>query len=358
MNIDLNTSSILVHTWTWTPFRDVLKAVQCHDIKNIIIDSSDEWTIAHGFENPEFAELKNYCDSNNIKITVIVGAAEASYTDHIWVEGIADGINFIFLPYSFLVQSYGGSEKVLNNTPEEILINKNPSNLFASLVNLPHPHRCDMIDSLAEQKLLETNYYTWNTSTEEYEQPYSFKYFNEVVKHDRGGYKDTKDNFSYPDIEYFTSLFDLVIESTDSVVFFSEKTWKPIRLGKPFLLFGHQYLHRELRKLGFFLFEDVVDYSFDEEPNTLKRAKLLAAELKRLSTLDLEELSFRMKPNVLFNKNKAKQLALIHRLDRYGLIVKENSTFKHYTTYINDFNFIVYVETNNQNADKQIVSII
>lgn len=358
MTIDLKTSSITIHTWTWTPYEDILKAVKCHNIKNVIIDSSDEWTIAHGFENTAFGELKEYCIANNINITVIVGAAEANYTDHIFPEGRAEGIDIKFLPLSFLVQSYGGSESVLNRASRRLLTNNKPTNLFATLVNLPHTHRCDMIDSLAELNLLEKNYYTWNTSTKEYDIPYEFKYFQEVVKHDKGNYKDTRDNFSFPDEEYFTSLFELVIESTDSVVFFSEKTWKPIRLGKPFLLFGHQHLHRELRNLGFFLFEDVVDYSFDDEPDTLKRAKLLAAELKRLSTLDLEELVFKMKPNALFNMKKAKELALRHRLDRYGIVVRKDSTLTHYANYINDFNFIVYVETNNQNAGKPITSII
>lgn len=358
MIIDLDNSTVLVNTWAWTPFKDVLKTVQCHNIKNIVIDSSDEWTIAHGFDNPEFKELKIYCDHNDINITIVVGTAEAYYKDHIHPKGIADGINFIFLPYSFLVQSYGGSESVLNKTPDEYLKNYKPTNLFATLVNLPHTHRCHMIDSLAELDLLKSNYYTWNTSTQEYKQEYSFKYFNEIVKHDKGDYKNTRDNFSYPDKEYFSSLFDLVIESTTSVVFFSEKTWKPIRLGKPFILYGHQHLHRELKKLGFFLFDDIVDYSFDNEPDDLKRAKLLSAELKRLSSLDFEEVSSILRPNALFNKRKAKQLALEHRLDRYRATIQGNKVLNTYTTYINDFNFVVFVETHNQGADKQIVSIL
>jgi hypothetical protein len=63
----------------------------------------------------------------------------------------------------------------------------------------------------------------------------------------------------------------------------TEKTWRPLKLGKPFLVFGYPGMYKRLKKYGFILSNDI-DYSFDN--NTGNRFDLFCNEVERLVTLN------------------------------------------------------------------------
>lgn len=88
---------------------------------------------------------------------------------------------------------------------------------------------------------------------------------------------------------YFFIVNETLCDSID-FLFVSEKTYKPIRHGMPFLLFGACGILEHLRTLGFQTFAPYVDESYDREPDYLRRLRLFIKEIERLSALDEREM--------------------------------------------------------------------
>lgn len=99
----------------------------------------------------------------------------------------------------------------------------------------------------------------------------------------------------YPSWELRKSrALDLISETevTGDKIFFSEKTWKPIRAGQLFLIWGHYNSIATLRSLGFNVFDKFIDHSYDLEVDDSKRLKKCVQELKRLISLSDQEWNF------------------------------------------------------------------
>jgi len=105
------------------------------------------------------------------------------------------------------------------------------------------------------------------------------------------------------------SLFDECAESllylvTETVAtgrrhHLTEKTFKPIALGMPFVIVGTQGSLKYLRSYGFKTFGDIWDESYDNEANDQLRYEKIAALLKRLDSMDIDQ------KNALFNSANA-----------------------------------------------------
>jgi hypothetical protein len=66
----------------------------------------------------------------------------------------------------------------------------------------------------------------------------------------------------------------------------TEKTFKPIALGMPFIIVGTQGSLRYLRSYGFRTFGDLWDESYDDEPDDSRRIEKIAQVLKMLDGLE------------------------------------------------------------------------
>lgn len=66
----------------------------------------------------------------------------------------------------------------------------------------------------------------------------------------------------------------------------TEKIFKPIALGMPFMLLSTANSLAYLRSYGFKTFGDFWDESYDKEPDTCRRAEMIAQQLYRLDRLD------------------------------------------------------------------------
>jgi hypothetical protein len=106
-----------------------------------------------------------------------------------------------------------------------------------------------------------------------------------------------KDETDHPMHSCWLSLFDQSAESllylvTETVAtgrrhHLTEKTFKPIAMGMPFIIVGTQGSLKYLRSYGFKTFGDLWDESYDDEPDDSKRIEKIAHTLKLLD--DLEE---------------------------------------------------------------------
>lgn len=82
------------------------------------------------------------------------------------------------------------------------------------------------------------------------------------------------------------SLFEIVSETlAEGEQFYTEKTFFPIFLGKPFIMVNSKDALKGLRSLGYKTFSPLIDESYDEEPDTGLRLIKITKELARLNKL-------------------------------------------------------------------------
>jgi hypothetical protein len=96
-------------------------------------------------------------------------------------------------------------------------------------------------------------------------------------------------NIQHP--AFFDSYLHLVSEaSVHDKIFLTEKTWKPIASGQLFLIWGNAGIVDHLRRLGFDVFDDIIDHSYDSEPDHRSRLRMIHREIHRLVQVDFAEI--------------------------------------------------------------------
>jgi len=136
---------------------------------------------------------------------------------------------------------------------------------FVLLANQPRTSRCMILDKLSYLNLLEKNVYSWlkpESAT------YDFKYFNNKKKViDIKNYNTVSQWFLDIPIKAFKhTAWSVVLEcDADNISdgYLTEKTFIPILLRRPFIVFGSPNTNKLLKNLGFDIFEELIDYSFD-----------------------------------------------------------------------------------------------
>ena len=103
----------------------------------------------------------------------------------------------------------------------------------------------------------------------------------------------------FNDLKHHTSTVNIVSENTigndmnaqdDSFhITFTEKTIKPFVRGQIPLIHSYVGLQSKLRELGFDLYDDFVNYSYENESDSVKRLEMIVDEGKRLLYLDTEK---------------------------------------------------------------------
>lgn len=295
--------TLLIHVWEWIGEDLVIDTLQKLKPKVLILDCTTEFDFNPNIITSEFKQIADQVKEQKIKAFLLLGSlSDKSYRFDF--NKYLSSFTVKFFPTFFLHFAYPQLKYKYNQ-------HKAKEGLFYMQVNRPHVHRCILIDQLARFDLLESSNYSWNLTIQEY--PYSgeykFKYWKEESKIAKDNYISEK-NHSYkkPERSYFTSVFDLVSETTSECIFYTEKTFKPILLGKPFIIYGAKDSNKSLQDLGFKLYDNVVDYNFDSEKNDIRRAELLSRELVRLSKLPLQEIDKTMHSIADYNMNKAKEL--------------------------------------------------
>lgn len=189
--------------------------------------------------------------------------------------------------------------------------------LFISMNAQTHYHRCLLLDLLVKTGLFDkgaisfrwredettpmrTNFYKWK-----YWQPKRL----DLDDHDEGSFTSQ----GRIPIEYTRSFMQIVSESHHQAFFLTEKTCAPLFFNKPFLVSGCQGFHKMLEEMGFQLYTEIFDYSFDMLPNVETRNYNMLQNVVRLSKLSnsqLRELYIKISPKILYNRHHIQDLAL------------------------------------------------
>ena len=104
---------------------------------------------------------------------------------------------------------------------------------------------------------------------------------------------DPSTNGTSEEIRYYydRSLFNLTTETSffDSVVynkstlFQTEKAYKPVMYGQIPIIMGPPYIIQLMRNLKYDMFDDIVDHSYDQITDSIKRFNAIMAEVERLN---------------------------------------------------------------------------
>jgi hypothetical protein len=109
--------------------------------------------------------------------------------------------------------------------------------------------------------------------------------------------------------EHYKQTFLSLVPETlydNDVIFFSEKIWKTIAVGHPFMLVSSRGMLKKLRDEGYYTFGSFWDESYDNIVGLGDRIRHITLELKRLSKLSPEQLSdmrVKMEPIVKHNQD-------------------------------------------------------
>lgn len=103
-----------------------------------------------------------------------------------------------------------------------------------------------------------------------------------------GGTQDVLTKF------YSDAAIDLFVESVsenNSVIFPTEKTWKPVMVKKPFLGFSSKGYYEWMKSEDFVLYEELFDYGFDAIEDNEERYKSYFDNIIRISSMDISDLN-------------------------------------------------------------------
>jgi len=183
---------------------------------------------------------------------------------------------------------------------------------FCFLNNRPTKQRKELFYFFKDNQLLDLSYASYNNNSrrgymeDEIEQPYK-NFLEDKVHRDIG---PEVGNF-YP-VHNF--LFDVCAEtySTENYIGLTEKSIKPFLWGYIPLIYGPAGTYQYLKNLGFDVFDNIVDTSFDNESNHDRRMWRFQQEVLRLSKIPLTEYDI-VQLESRFNHNRNVYLKNVQR---------------------------------------------
>ena len=104
--------------------------------------------------------------------------------------------------------------------------------------------------------------------------------------------------------KFYKSYVHIVVETSVGNVFFSEKTYKPMKYFQPFIIIGALHSLKHLRSMGYKTFGNYIDERYDEEHNAQHRLELaIQASLDFINQKNLHEVMKEMYPIFEHNHN-------------------------------------------------------
>jgi hypothetical protein len=166
--------------------------------------------------------------------------------------------------------------------------------LYLSYNRNVRPHRVHFLSSILSKNLLDIGKVSLN----------QFEYFQDLpedhpiaqlqkrapIEIDRGLEYNWANDITIQDHE--DTFISIVTESlTDKyTLFLSEKIWKPISCGHPFMVLGNKGTLKKLKELGFKTFDKWFDESYDNEEEMNIRSEMIVNEIEKYKNKTVDEL--------------------------------------------------------------------
>ena len=147
---------------------------------------------------------------------------------------------------------------------------------FLYLNKMQRPHREALFDSMQKANLLDNSLVSYWERNLHLDSDYELPWLNGKLY---PRYGRDRDIFEKP---YNESVFNLVSETSDTETFFTEKIWKPIVAGQPFIVHGAKHYLKNLRDMGFMTFGDHLDETYDNENSNQERISQIVKQCNEL----------------------------------------------------------------------------
>jgi len=245
--------------------------------------------------------LYNWCRKKNKYIYVLSAAYSHNFPLHNFKHVIFKKFDGYDIVNFFTIENYYKDKKPVLLYPNKLLTCYN---------NKSKRHRDYTVDQLLYHRLAEwKGIVTYNSENLDNLKHYiGDEYFS---LNDEPNFK-LHETHTPNDVpwRYLTGLIDIVTESTfeHNEFFLTEKTARPLMTQKPFLVVGPQGYHKYLESKGIKLYDEIFDYSFDDEPELEKRIDGLLENFLQLreqytTVADFKELLSLVKPKLESNLN-------------------------------------------------------
>ena len=200
--------------------------------------------------------------------------------------------------------------------------NNNIDHLYITMNNLAQPHRCLVMDLLCKYDLIERGAISWRDVLRQYDGVRT-ELVSESEKSGIYKWKHWKPKKMILDVpmdmtsnvrqeclpmQYASSFMQIVTESSHEYFFISEKTTMPLLFNKLFLVAGSKNFHANLKDMGFELYDELFDYSFDQQSDIILRYEGLIRNIfryKNKSPAQLQQLIESVWDKISHNRNHA-----------------------------------------------------
>lgn len=317
-NLLIEDNSIFLFPWSNSDktTRQLILELVSEDIKdcNIILLSAEEYEFYPGSLEEIFTEkIKNNLVNNDVFVNFVYGSSSLNdYTNNlirlyhqpnynmfvnlwptIWLNRTVSS-NLKSCNYDYFLSKYK-----IDFKKEKIKY------LYITMNNVGKYHRCMLIDLLAKNNLLDLGAISWRNFC--LDTSYNWKYTKPIKRtlSDFENYdKNTYDFQFTPPEEFFESFVSIIAETTTELIFLTEKTATAILYKQPFLVQGAPKFHQFLKSLGFQLYTEVFDYSFDDEEDLEIRTRMIVDNLNKIKNYDLNNSYIEIKSKLDSNYNR------------------------------------------------------
>lgn len=305
---------------------ELIRHILLNEYDEIVYDNSREHEFHWLFEREE---LKDALTKDGINTKLVIFKNGKTYFNTDFYQGKVKIINS---PYH-LIRDTIFELKNFGINPKDYKVD-NFKTPILYLNGKPHTHRCIMMNEFQKTNLSEITEWSWVfTQMEKFnQQPFKFDSWKEIQKSsDVFGNQDFISNQVGLDI-IKKPFFQLVSETTSCSFFLTEKTAKPLLLKQPFLVYSCAGFHKELKDMGFELYDELFDYTFDFIEDDVERAKLILKECEKLYQYDLNKLYNAIEDKLIYNMNRCYELVNDRKnnLELYNYVSERWIHFKPY----------------------------
>ena len=305
----------------WIDNPNYLNEIDDRLVSEVIVDNTVEGEYTTLQSDPTgLVKLADKCISQNIPLTLLTCAHQfAPMIDNDKINIVNDSCFWIAKHTQAMLAE---DNRTVNESlgydlfDKDIGLATDINHLYITMNNLAKLHRCQMMDMLAKYELIEKGAIAWRDAvryndieSDDNRSGHNYKYWTpKRMFLDIEENNTTYVNQNLLPTQYKHSFMQLVAESEDTKFLLTEKTAVPLLCNKPFLVVSCKDFHKNLVDLGFVLYDELFDYSFDSIEDQATRIEKLIANVNLLKGCNADmllELTEMVKPKLEHNRRVA-----------------------------------------------------